>query len=180
MCFFNSQASQQPLALSAFINLPYQNIMHLPSVLTLIAGLPAAMAAAISKPEHESEGIFKRGDYCYNTGSNNSGWRSIPSQDIQGLIDQLYKIGDNTFLLHFQTSGQQWQFEYRWGQAKICVANEYWAAQNTHLKMSEAAWVVSYIRDKCSSHIGDAICHGDTGLNLQAMLRHVNDPCEHA
>ncbi|WZH49597.1 uncharacterized protein QYS62_010800 [Fusarium acuminatum] len=142
-----------------------------------MVGLPAAMAAAISKPEQAPEAIFKRGDYCYNTNSNNSGWKTIPSQDIQGLIDQLYKIGDNKFLLHFKTSGDQWIFRYTWGKAMICIANEYWAAQNTHLKMSEAAWVVSYIRDKCSSHIGDAICHGDTGLNLQAQLRHVNDYC---
>ncbi|KAF4331521.1 hypothetical protein FBEOM_14737 [Fusarium beomiforme] len=151
--------------------------MHFPSALALMVGLPTAMAAALAKPEHEADAIFKRGASCLNTNSHNNGWTNIPDQDIQGLIDQLYRIGDRQVPLYWKISGNSWTFTYTWNQAKICVKNEYVIPKNTHLKMREAAWVVDYIRGQCSSHIGDATCHGDNGLSLHAELRHVRDGC---
>ncbi|SPJ92401.1 uncharacterized protein FTOL_13687 [Fusarium torulosum] len=115
------------------------------------------MAAALAKPEHKADAIFKQGATYLNTNSHNNGWTNVPEQCIQG--------------------GKSWTFTYIWNQATICVKNEYVIPKNTYLKMREAAWVVDFIRGQCSSYIGDAPRHGDNGLNLLAELRHVRDGC---
>ncbi|KAL4722209.1 hypothetical protein ACLX1H_010987 [Fusarium chlamydosporum] len=125
--------------------------MHFLSAVAIVAALPVSIAAAISKPEHESGAVFKRGATCYNTNSNNGGYATIPEEDIQGLVDQLNSIGSDEYPLYYKLSPKSDRFTYTWNQAKICVTNEYWTPENTHLKMSEAAWVVGYIRDQCSS-----------------------------
>lgn len=130
--------------------------MRIQSALFLLVGLPAAMAAAVSplslsKAAEEHGEIFKRGATCYNTSKYNNGYKNIPWEDIQGLIDQLNRIGSNQFKLNWKNSGDTWTFQYTWNQAKICISNEYVIAKNTHLKMSEAAWVVGYIVSQCSS-----------------------------
>jgi hypothetical protein len=131
--------------------------MRFSLAVSLLFALPAAIAAAVAPrspslaqaaQEHE---IVKRGATCYNE-AHTGGYKDVPREDIQGLVDQLYSVGSNTVLLVSQVawSGSS-TFTYSWGQAKLCLENNYYTPYNTHVGMGEAAWVVSFILNSCSA-----------------------------
>jgi hypothetical protein len=133
--------------------------MHLSSALALFFGVPAAIAAVAPRSpspdlarDQDQGALFKRTPAnCFNTKSTNGGWTPIPRDDIYDLIDQINKIqNDRLVPLFHATSWGPHRWTYTWNQAKICIINDNWGLQNTHLNLGEAAWVVSFIAGQCT------------------------------
>ncbi|KAL8656929.1 MAG: hypothetical protein Q9226_002435 [Calogaya cf. arnoldii] len=110
---------------------------------------------------------------CLWSGSN------IYIPDINEMVRQLQNDWPDQLKYLPARSYASWT----WGAARICAQNWYYA-DNTHIKRWEAGWAANEAKNHCCPGGPSSWCgggkqqaHGDSGLPIDIVVRHSSSTC---